>query len=121
MTAEEVAERKRAGYRPYAHLDSDPELARVIDLIASGAFSPGDRGMFAPLVDDLAHRDPFLVLADFRAYIDKQREVDAAWQSRTAWTRSSILNSARGGKFSSDRSIAEYAKHIWRVAPVKPR
>jgi glycogen phosphorylase len=121
LTAEEVTERKRTGYRPYTHLDGDPELARVIDLIASGAFSPGDRGMFAPLVDDLAHRDPFLVLADFRAYLDAQRQVDTAWKNRAGWTRSSILNTARGGKFSSDRSIAEYAKHIWRVAPVTHR
>lgn len=121
LTAEEVTETKRAGYRPYSYLDKDPELARVIDLIASGAFSPGDRGLFAPLVDDLAHRDPFLVLADFRAYIDAQGKVDKAWGARATWTRSSIYNTARGGKFSSDRSIAEYAKHIWKVAPVKPR
>jgi starch phosphorylase len=119
MTAEEVAERKRSGYRPYQLLDQDPELARVIDLIASGAFSPGDRGLFAPIVDNLVHNDPFLVLADFRSYIDCQRQVNAAWRTQTAWTRSSILNTARAGKFSSDRAITEYAQNIWRVAPVK--
>ena len=121
MTAEEVTERKRAGYRPYTVLDQDPELKRAIDLISSGAFSPGDRGLFAPLVDNLVHHDPFLVLADFRAYADCQRQVDTAWRSQAAWTRSSILNTARAGKFSSDRSIAEYAKTIWRVTPTKPR
>jgi glycogen phosphorylase len=121
MTAEEVAERKRAGYRPYAVLDQDPELARAIDLIASGAFSPGDRAIFAPLVDNLAHHDPFLVLADYRSYIETQHHVDVAWRSKAAWTRSSILNTARAGKFSSDRSIAEYAKTIWTVSPVKPK
>jgi glycogen phosphorylase len=117
LTAEQVAEHKRGGYRPYEVLDRDPELARVIDLVASGAFSPGDRGLFAPIVDDLAHRDPFLVIGDYRAYVDCQARVDAAWRDPASWTRSSILNTARGGKFSSDRAIAEYARHIWRLAP----
>jgi starch phosphorylase len=121
LTAEEVTERKSSGYRPYAVLDQDPELARAIDLIRTGMFSPGDRNLFAPLVDDLAHRDPFLVLADFRSYIDCQRKVETAWRSQAEWTRSSILNTARAGKFSSDRAIKEYAKTIWRVGPVKPR
>ncbi len=119
MTAEEVAERKRAGYRPQEVVDQDPELARALDLIRSGEFSPGDRGLFGPLVDNLVHHDPFLVLADYRAYIDCQRRVDDAWRSTAMWTRSSILNTARAGKFSSDRSIAEYAKLIWRVSAVQ--
>jgi starch phosphorylase len=119
LTAEEVAERKRTGYRPYLHLAEDQELSRAIDLITSGMFSPGDRGLYAPLVDNLVHHDPFLVLADFRSYVDTQRDVGNAWQSQGAWTKSSILNTARAGKFSSDRSISEYAKGIWRVQPVK--
>ena len=119
LTAEQVAERKRTGYRPYLHLAEDQELSRAIDLITSGVFSPGDRGLYAPLVDNLVHHDPFLVLADFRSYVDTQRDVGNAWQSQGAWTKSSILNSARAGKFSSDRSISEYAKGIWRVQPVK--
>ncbi len=119
LTTEQVAERKRSGYRPYIHLAEDQELARAIDLITSGMFSPGDRGLFAPLVDGLVHHDPFLVLADFRSYVDTQRDVEAAWRSPSGWARSSILNSARAGKFSSDRSIAEYAKTIWHVQPVK--
>ncbi|MFN0246915.1 MAG: glycogen/starch/alpha-glucan phosphorylase [Kofleriaceae bacterium] len=119
MTAEGVSERKRAGYRPSAMLD-DPELAHAIDLIASGVFSRGDRGMFAPLVDKLVHEDPFLVLADFRSYVDTQRRVDAAWKTTSAWTRSSILNTARAGTFSSDRSITEYARTIWNISPVRP-
>ncbi len=121
LTAEQVVERKRSGYRPYVHLAEDQELARAIDLITSGTFSPGDRGLFAPLVDNLVHHDPFLVLADFRSYIDTQADVEAAWRSPAAWAKSSILNSARAGKFSSDRSIAEYAKNIWHVQPVKLR
>jgi glycogen phosphorylase len=119
LTADQVAV-KRAGYRPSEAL-ADDELARVIELIASGELSPGDRTLFAPLVDDLLHRDPFLVLADFRAYADRQRDVEARWRNPEAWTRSSILNTARAGQFSSDRSIREYARDIWHVAPVPPR
>ena len=120
LTAEEVAAKKRAGYNPRDELDRDPELAHVIQLLASGAFSPGDRSLFAPLVQDLVDRDPFLVLADFRAYADCQRTVDAAWADPSRWARSSILNVARAGKFSSDRSIREYASEIWRISPVTP-
>ncbi|MBX3159712.1 MAG: glycogen/starch/alpha-glucan phosphorylase [Deltaproteobacteria bacterium] len=118
LTAEEVTEKKR-GYRPGDEVGRDPELARALELISSGAFSPGDRALFAPLVDNLYHHDPFLVLADFRAYINCQHQVDAAWRSPATWLRSSILNTARAGKFSSDRAIAEYAKQIWDVEPVK--
>ena len=118
MTADQVAARKAAGYRPRDVLDADPELARVLELVASGAFSPGDRGLFAPLVGDLVERDPFLVLADFRAYSDCQKVVDAAWRNPDAWVRSSIKNVARAGRFSSDRSIREYAGEIWRVDPM---
>jgi starch phosphorylase len=116
LTAEEVAA-KRRGYRPSNEL-ADDELARVIELIASGEFSPGDRTLYAPLVDDLLHRDPFLVLADFRAYADCQRAVEAVWRTPKAWLRSSILNTARAGRFSSDRAIREYARNIWNVSPV---
>ncbi len=111
MTAEEVLARKRAGYHPRDVHDS--ELARALDLIADGTFSGGDRDLFAPLVWDLRERDPFLVCADFRAYVDCQRRVDAAWRVPAAWTRSSILNVARAGRFSSDRSIRDYARLIW--------
>src|SRR5262249_43422299 len=107
-------------YRPWDEL-ADSELARVIDLIASGEFSPGERTLFAPLVDDLVHRDPFLVLADFRAYADCQRTVEERWRTPTARLRSSILNTARAGRFSSDRAIREYARTIWNVAPVPSR
>jgi glycogen phosphorylase len=93
----------------------DGELAHAIELIAGGAFSRGDRSMFAPFVQDLVDRDPFLVLADFRAYSDCQTRVAAAWRNPAQWTRSSILNTARSGYFSSDRSIREYAENIWRV------
>ncbi len=118
LTAEQVAETKRLGYRPGEIFAKDPELARAIELIADGTFSRGDRTMFRPLIDDLVYRDPFLVLADFRAYAEAQQRVEQAWRSPTSWLRSSILNCARAGKFSSDRSIGDYAERIWRIAPV---
>ncbi len=120
LTTEEVVARKQAGYRPREELAKDAELARVVELVGSGAFSPGDRGLFAPLVQDLVERDPFLVLADFRAYADCQRIVDTAWTDQERWLQSSIRNVARASKFSSDRSIREYAENIWRIAPVTP-
>ncbi len=113
LTAEEVLARKRAGYDPRASLD--PELGHALHLIGDGAFSNGDRDLFAPLLDDLYNRDPFLVLADFRAYSDAQERVATAWRDPKAWTRMSILNVARSGRFSSDRSIRDYARTIWRV------
>ena len=119
LTAEEALAR-RAGYRPTDEL-ADAELARVIDLITSGEFSPGDRTLYAPLVDDLIHRDPFLVLADFRAYADCQRSVEALWRTPAAWLRASILNTARAGRFSSDRAVREYARMIWNVPSVPSR
>jgi starch phosphorylase len=119
LTAEEVAAR-RPDYRPWDEL-ADSELARVIDLIAGGEFSPGERTLFAPLVDHLLHHDPFFVLADFRAYADCQRSVEERWRTPPAWLRSSILNTARAGRFSSDRAIREYARTIWNVASVPSR
>ena len=115
LTAEQVLARKREGYRPRDVLAGDPELAHALDLIATGAFSDGDRDLFAPLVRDLTDHDPFLVLADFRSYADAQQRVSTAWRDPTAWTRMSILNVARAGRFSSDRSIRDYAKKIWFV------
>jgi starch phosphorylase len=115
LTAEQVLARKRDGYRPRDVLERDPELARAIELMREGRFSRGDKSLFAPLINDLVERDPFLVLADFRAYCDAQREVAVAWQQPARWTRSSILNVARAGYFSSDRSIREYATKIWHV------
>jgi starch phosphorylase len=113
LTAEEVAARKAAGYHP--RQIRSPELGRALAMISDGAFSGGDRDLFAPLVHDLRERDPFLVCADFAAYTAAQRRVAEAWRSPGKWATSSILNVARAGKFSSDRSIREYAKTIWRV------
>ncbi|MBK6741939.1 MAG: glycogen/starch/alpha-glucan phosphorylase [Hydrogenophilales bacterium] len=117
-TTAEVEAMKRGGYRPMAYCQADPALKEVLDLIGNGFFSRGDRDLFRPLIDNLLYSDPYLLLADFKSYVDCQARVDAAFADPARWTRMSILNSARSGKFSSDRSIAEYAQDIWRVAPV---
>jgi glycogen phosphorylase len=103
---------------PRTVLAQDPELAGVLDLISGGTFSRGDRDLFAPLVWSLVDTDPFLVLADFRSYVGAQAQVATAWRDQERWTRSSILNVARMGQFSSDRAIREYARDIWHVSPV---
>jgi starch phosphorylase len=118
LTVDEVERIRREGYRPSDRRDADPELADALEAIASGAFSRGDRDLFRPLVDGLLGHDPYFVLADFRAYVDAQREVETAWRDVERWTRASILNTARMGFFSSDRSIRDYARDIWRVVPV---
>jgi glycogen phosphorylase len=118
LTAAEVSEIKRAGYRPGDVLAGNEELRAVLELIGSGHFARGDAEVFRPLVENLTQSDPFLVLADYAAYIACQERVSAAWSDRDNWTRRSILNTARSGKFSSDRAIAEYCDEIWSVAPV---
>jgi len=118
LTAEEVYAKKAAGYSPREYYDHDPELKLVIDRIASGFFSHGDTELFRPLIDDLMHHDPYLLFADYRSYVDCQDQVSAAYQDQDHWTRMSILNTARMGKFSSDRSIRDYCKDIWHIQSV---
>ena len=91
----------------------------MIDQIGSGGFSGGDSNLFKPLVDSLMRYDPYLVFADFEAYIKCQEQVSEAYKDRENWTRMSILNTARMGKFSSDRAIREYCEKIWNAKPVK--
>ncbi len=118
LTAGEVAEVRRGGYRPSEVVQGSAELRAVLDLLASGAFTRGDREVLRPLVDNLLGTDPFLVLADYAAYVRCQEQVSAAWREPQRWTRMSILNTARSGKFSSDRAIVEYCDEIWHVPPV---
>ena len=89
----------------------------TIDLINGGAFSNGDTELFRPLTDHLLHHDEYLLMADYRSYVDCQQQVGLAYADTSNWTRRSILNVARMAKFSSDRAILEYAKHIWHVEP----
>ncbi len=118
LTAAEVGSLKANGYNPRSLYDSNPELREAIDLIADGVFSNGDRELFRPLVDSLLTRDDYMLLADYQAYVDCQQRVSEAYADRNGWTRMSILNSARVGRFSSDRSIREYCRDIWNVNPV---
>ena len=107
LSASEVAALKAQGYSPAEVYRTQPQLQEVIDLIASGFFSRGDSELFRPLLDSLLMHDPYLVLADFGAYLDCQRVVAGAYADRDRWTRMSILNVARSGKFSSDRAVRE--------------
>jgi len=119
LDAEEAERIKRENYRPAAHAEANPELQEALDAIANGVFSRGDRETFRPLVDNLLRFDPFLVLADYAGYVACQERVSAAWTDAQRWSRMSILNTARAGKFSSDRAIREYCDGIWSSRPVK--
>ena len=114
-----MAQRKREGYRPADELAANVELAGVLDLIGSGRLTKGDPDIFRPVVENLTHSDPFLVLADYAAYVECQARVSRAWFEPEQWTRMSVLNTARSGKFSSDRAIAEYCDDIWGVIPTQ--
>ncbi|MBV9674518.1 MAG: glycogen/starch/alpha-glucan phosphorylase, partial [Verrucomicrobia bacterium] len=118
LTVEQVYELKSRGYRPHDYYEQNPVLREVIDLIASGALTDGDSGLFRPLVENLLWHDPFLLLADYQSYVDCQDQVSALWSDKEAWTRKSILNVARMGKFSADRSIEDYCRQIWEVEPL---
>lgn len=118
LQAHEVADLKAKGYSPRKYYEENEELRTVIDLIGSGIFSSGDTEMFKPLIDNLLNQDRFMVLADYQAYVDCQKEVSAAYKDQDSWVRMSILNAARMGKFSSDRSIQEYCDQIWNIKPV---
>jgi starch phosphorylase len=116
LSAEEVAHTKRVGYDPRAIYFSDRTLRGTLDAIARGVFNPEDPGRFRGLVESLLAHDPFLVLADFRSYMACHGVVEDAYRDQVSWTRKSILNVARMGFFSSDRTIAGYAREIWDVA-----
>ncbi|MGF1659002.1 MAG: glycogen/starch/alpha-glucan phosphorylase [Rubrimonas sp.] len=116
-TAEQVLAIREAGYNPSKAIDADPHLAEVVDQIAAGAFSPEEPTRYAALVENLRHHDWFQVCADFTAYYEMQREIDAAWRDQDGWRRKAILNVARMGMFSSDRTIRGYARDVWGVTP----
>jgi len=117
LTADEVAERRRAGIDAAATIAASPVLSEVLDAVAAGVFSPDDRNRYRGLVNGLRHHDYFMVTADFDAYRSAQRTVETLWQDRRAWWRKAVLNTARMGWFSADRAILEYARDIWRAAP----
>jgi starch phosphorylase len=106
------------GYRPWERLEQDSQLASALSLIEQGHFSSGDRDIFQPLVSNLRHCDPYLVLADFSDYRQAQERVDTVYRQSDEWQRRSILTTARMGQFSSDRAIRSYGCEIWGCCPL---
>lgn len=115
----EVDNLKFSGYNPRQYYESNEQLKLVLDQLVSGMFSEGDRDLFKPIVDSLLNRDDFMLLADYQAYIDCQRELGRTYLDKSKWTKMSILNVSRMGYFSSDRSIREYRERIWKTQPVE--
>jgi glycogen phosphorylase len=118
LTAPQVVATKNAGYHPRMIYEANPLLRDVLDGIANGEFSRSDRGLFRPLVDGLLNSDPYLLLADYQSYVDCQEQVSATFLDQDKWSKMSIYNAARMGRFSSDRAIQEYCKSIWNATPV---
>lgn len=119
LTAQQVYEMRDRGYRPRDYYETNLELKQAIDRINSGFFARGDKDLFKPLTDLLLNHDPYFLMADYQSYIDCQQQVSQAYRDREHWTRMSILNVARMGKFSSDRAVREYCQEIWHIDPVK--
>jgi len=120
MTVEEVNDLWNRGYNPQDFYTTDEELRAVVDWVGSNYFTPDEpHGVFNMLRDNLVYSDPFLCLPDFRSYSDAQQRVDVAFRDKSKWAEMAILNTARMGKFSSDRTISEYAREIWALDPIK--
>jgi starch phosphorylase len=116
LSADEVAG-SRGWYNPRWHYDNEPETRVAIDLIGSNHFNPDEPGVFAPVVDTLLREDRYMHLADLKSYAVAHQRVGDLYADQHAWARKAILNVAASGGFSSDRTIAEYARDIWQVEP----
>ncbi|MGE5440956.1 MAG: glycogen/starch/alpha-glucan phosphorylase [Bacteroidota bacterium] len=121
LNSEEVAERKRQGYNPRAYYEKNPELRRVIDMISGNYFNPREPGIFSPVVESLLNVDYYMLFADYESYLLAQEAASRLYLNRREWTRKSVLNASRMGRFSSDRAIKEYARKVWHVSRVKER
>jgi starch phosphorylase len=119
LTVEEVTKKLAEGYNPRDYYNSNARLKNVIDLISCGYFSSENPGLFQPIVDSLMNRDQYLLFADFQLYYDCQQRVAQAYKDQDKWTKMAILNVANTGKFSSDRTIKEYAEDIWDIKETK--
>ncbi|HMF74363.1 MAG TPA: glycogen/starch/alpha-glucan phosphorylase [Bryobacteraceae bacterium] len=119
LTTDQVYAMKAAGYDPGYYYRANGELREALDAIAFGRFSRGDAGLFRPLVDSLRNSDPYMLLADYQSYIECQDRISRAYLDQDHWTRMSILNTARMGRFSSDRAVREYCDEIWSAKPVE--
>jgi len=118
-TESEIEDMRRKGYRPTDVLENDERLRRTVDMIREDYFNWREPGIFKPIVDSLLESDRFFVLADFDPYFSAQREAARLFKDKAEWTRRSILNAARMGRFSSDRTVAEYSEKIWGIEPEK--
>jgi len=119
LTAAEVAQLKARGYNPREYYNGNKELKRVLDMIASGFFSPWAPELFTPLTDSLLNLgDNYMLCADYAAYVACQDKVSELFKQKDEWARQAILNCAGMGKFSSDRTIDQYAREIWGIQPV---
>jgi len=118
LKAHEVGELRQKGYDPRQYIDDNPMLKEIIAFIQSGSFSPQDVKLFLPIVESLVYHDPFMVCADFESYCKTQEKVSRMYLNKDEWAQKSIINVAQSGFFSSDRTIREYAKDIWKV-PVR--
>ncbi len=119
-TAAEVAQIRNGGYQPRQYYERDPRLAAALDAIREGLFSPDEPGRYQAIFDTLVNwGDHYLLLADYASYLDAQAEADARYRDPLQWSRCSLLNIAGMGVFSSDRTIAEYARTIWHTAPLR--
>jgi starch phosphorylase len=122
LTVDQVGDLHRRGYRPWDYYHADPELRSVIDWVGSDYFTPGEHGALASLRHSLLDGgDPFLVLADYAAYVACHANVDAAYRDKRRWARMAIMNTARVGKFSSDRTVGDYSRDIWKLQTVPVR
>jgi starch phosphorylase len=119
LTAPQVVETRNAGYHPRSIYESNPMLREVVDSLASGQFSRGDRNLFRPLIDGLLNSDPYLLFADYQSYVDCQDQVSATFLDQEKWAKMSIYNAARMGRFSSDRAVQEYCRNIWDVTGIQ--
>jgi starch phosphorylase len=120
LTVEEVNERKAAGYNPYDYYYKDAEIKAVLDWLETDYFTPGKPGALVSIKQSLLdHGDPYMVLVDFRAYSDAQIKVDAAYRDKERWAEMAIINTAKMGKFTSDRSIKDYVERVWKLSPCK--
>jgi starch phosphorylase len=118
LTAEQVHQYKSGGYHPAEYFTSNDDLRSVLDLITSGQLSPGTPELFKPLTDSLLGADEYMLMADYQSYVEAQEKVSSVYLNQEQWTRMSILNVARIGKFSSDRAVREYCDKIWNIKPV---
>lgn len=118
LTAEEVVERRQRGYNPYLYYEHNQGLRDVVDRLAKDHFSPSEKGVFHPLLNEILSSDRFMVMADFTSYCECQKQVATAFLNQEEWTRMAIRNMARCGRFSSDRTIRQYAEEIWEISSV---